>query len=247
MITDDLIGKALRIATGRKIKDTRAGLGYTCVLLDNGACGLAYTFRNELGDGCGVLPEAGNLIGADAAELIPWLKDKNLLKASIGMAAVNSAINVAAKKWDSGNVLTELRIDKGDTFGMVGNFGPILSRVQSMTDKIYVFEQHIPKNSGFYPEEAIPRYLPDCDVIVITATSIINHTADGVIGCCGRAREICVVGPSTPLCPEVMGRYGITLLAGSIVNDPEKLLRIVSQGGGTMNMKPATEQVLLRI
>ena len=72
MITDDLIGKALRIATGRKIKDTRAGLGYTCVLLDNGACGLAYTFRNELGDGCGVLPEAGNLIGADAAELIPW-------------------------------------------------------------------------------------------------------------------------------------------------------------------------------
>ena len=64
------------------------------------------------------------------------------------MAAVNSAINVAAKKWDSGNVLTELRIDKGDTFGMVGNFGPILSRVQSMRGIALIFQMWLVRRIG---------------------------------------------------------------------------------------------------
>ena len=73
MITQNIVDAALRRCGSRKILDVRAGLGYTSVLLSDGGCGLAYTFRNDLGACCGSMEAAGKLIGMNAEELIPWL------------------------------------------------------------------------------------------------------------------------------------------------------------------------------
>ncbi len=246
MIVDELIGRALSMAHSKRVKDIRAGLGYTGVLLEDGGCGLAYTFRNELGSCCGILDAAGSLIGRKADEIIPWVKANNRLKAAVGLAAINAVINDPGKNWPMGNVLDAFTLEETDTFGMVGAFQPILSKVKSMTKNIYVFEQNAPEGSGLYPAETMPLYLPRCDVIVITATSVINHTVDEVLSYCQNAKEVCLVGPSTPLCPEVLKERHITLLAGSVVKNPELILQIVSQGGGTMAMKPAVRQVLVR-
>ena len=247
MIVDELIDRALKMAQSKKMKDVRAGLGYTCVMLEDDGCGLAYTFRDELGCCCGILDAAGNLIGMNAEEIIPWAKENDRLKAAIGLAAINAVMNDPGKSWDTGNVLTAFTIRESDTFGMVGEFHPILEKVKTVTKNIYVFEQNVPEGSGLHPSETIPLYLPKCDVVVLTATSIINHTFDEVSSYCRNAKEVCLVGPSTPLCPEVFRKYHITLLAGSVVKKPELILQIISQGGGTMSMKPAIGQVLVRI
>jgi len=246
MVAEALVERALETAQQERVTDVRAGLGYTCVTLEGGGCGLAYTFRNELGSCCGILDAAGSLIGRNASEILPWAKESNRLQAAVGLAAVNAAINHPGKDWDRGNILNAFRLQESDTLGMIGAFHPILAKI-TMTENIYVFEQNAPEGSGFYPAEAIPAHLPKCGVVVITATSIINHTIDGILPHCKNAREVCLVGPSTPLCPEVFNKYHVTLLAGSIVKNPELMLQIVSQGGGTMSMKPAIEQVLMRI
>lgn len=247
MIADELINQSLIQAKNRKVKDVRAGLGYTCVMLEDGTCGLAYTFRNELGKCCGTMDTAGSLIGMDAAEIIPWVKENNRLRAAIGLASINAVINNSRQNWDTGNILKAFSINSSDTFGMVGEFKPILSKVRAMTKSIYVFEQNISAGSGLYSEDEIPLYLPKCDIVVITATSIINHTIDEVLSYCENAKEVYLVGPSTPLCPEVFSHHNITILAGSIVKNSELILQIVSQGGGTKSMKSATTQVLVRI
>jgi uncharacterized protein (DUF4213/DUF364 family) len=246
MLMDELIEKALDGADGRQVRDVRAGLGYTCVMLDDGSCGLAYTFRNKLGGCCGTLSEAGGLIGKDAKEIIPWLKSLNLLKAAIGTAAAYAVYNKAQPDWDTGNGVSVLDIGPADTFGMVGHFRPILAEIQNRTDNVYVFEQDVPTGSPLYPDKTAAEHLPKCDVVVITATSIVNQTFDELIRFCQKARQICLVGPSTPLCPEAFAGCGVTLLAGTVVTDAERILQIVSQGGGTMSMKPAVRQVLVR-
>lgn len=247
MIMNELVDHALSRVCDRKIVDVRAGLSYTCVMLDDDACGLAYTFRNELGCFCGVINEAGSIIGRNASEIIPWLKSKNLLMASIGLATINAVLNNSQSHWEPGNVTTALEITPMDTFGMVGYFGPILNVVRKNTEHMYVFEQNTNKEAGLYSEADIPMYLPKCDVVVVTATSIINHTIDGVLSQCTGARQVCLVGPSTPLCPEVFKNYNVTLLAGDIVTDPEQTLQIVSQGGGTMAMGRAMKHVLIKL
>ena len=245
MLIDELIEFAVNKAPAG-IRDVRAGLSYTAVLLEDGACGVAYTFRNELGQCCGILDEAGGLIGTDAAKVIPWAKSDNRLKAAIGVAALNAVLNVPHTDWETGNVTGAMNIRPDDTFGMIGAFRPILSEIKSRTKNVYVFEQNVAEGSGLYPSETIPQHLPKCDVVMITATSIINQTIDGVVAHCKNAREVCLVGPSTPMCPEVLGQYHITLLAGSVVTNADMALQVVSQGGGTMSLKPAVRQVLAR-
>ena len=247
MLIDELVEQALAGANGRRVKDVRAGLGYTCVRLDDDSCGLAHTFRNQLGNCCGTMNNAGSLIGKEAAEIIPWLKNQHLLKAAIGTAAVNAVFNKVQEDWGTGNVMAVLDVSPSETFGMVGHFEPILAAIKKKTENIYVFEQNVPADSPLYDSKTIAEHLPKCDVIVMTATSIINHTIDEIVPHLKNARKVCLTGPSTPLCPEVFASYGITLLAGSVVTDPEKILRIISQGGGTMSMKPAVKQVLVRV
>lgn len=247
MLMNKLVDCALSGVGDRKIKDVRAGLSYTTVMLDDDACGLAYTFRNELGCFCGVIREAGSIIGRNAAEIIPWLKSKNLLMASIGLAAVNAVLNDPHAHWETGNITTALDVAPSDTFGMVGAFGPILNVVRNKTKHIYVFEQHTDKAAGLYSEADMPVYLPQCSVVVVTATSIINHTIDQVLSHCTGAREVYLVGPSCPLSPEVFQNYNVTLLAGDVVTGPEQMLRIVSQGGGTREMRDVMKHVLVRL
>ena len=176
-----------------------------------------------------------------------WIKSDNRLQAAIGLAACNAIINRPDLDYDKGNVTTAFTVGPSDCFGMVGEFKPILRKIEDKTEKVYVFEQNIPEGSDMYSSTDIPKYLPKCNVVVITATSIINHTIDDLLTNCKSARELCLVGPSTPLCPDLFKKYKVNLLAGTIVKSPEMALEIVSQGGGTMDLKEAIQNVLVRI
>lgn len=247
MIIDNLMENALNVSRKRKIKDIRVGLGYICTMLESGECGLAYSFRNELGHCCSVLAQAGDLIGKECEEIIPWLKDKNLLKAAVGLSVINALLNNRSHESETGNIVKEIKMKKDEIFGMVGDFEPILKIVRKQTENIYVFERIPKKENGLYPDKDIPSYLPDCDVVVVTGTSIINNTIDEVLPFCSKAREVFIVGPSTPLDTKSFMEHNVRILAGTVVTDPEKMLRIISQGGGTMQMKPASKHVLVNV
>ncbi|MGI6507698.1 MAG: Rossmann-like domain-containing protein [Saccharofermentanales bacterium] len=244
MIIDELISYIEPEAGDQVVKDIRIGLGYTCVELSGGGCGLAYTFRRDTGHTCSVLGTAGTLLGMPAAEMLTWAKSDYRIRAALGLATINALMNRETGDMTRANVADALKLQDQDTFGMVGAFRPILMQIRSSVGKIYVFEEEIEEDSGFYPSEDIPSYLPNCDVIVLTATSLINHTIDSILEHCRGAREVCLTGPSTPMCPSVFSRHGVTLLAGSIVTRPDLALEIVSQGGGTRNLRPAIEHVL---
>ena len=245
MIRDRLIKNAMAGSAGARIKDIRVGLGYIYTLLDNGNSGLAYSFRGELEHCCSVLADAGDLIGQDSENIIPWLSEKNILKAAVGLSVVNAVLNASLEDAPEGNVIGAIRLKREEKFGMVGNFGPILPAVRKQTENIFVFERIEKERGGLYPERFIPSFLPGCDVVLISATSIINHTIDDVLSCCAGAREVFIVGPSTPLHVGSFADTNVSLLAGTVVTDPERMLRIISQGGGTMQMKPASRHVLV--
>lgn len=247
MISDRLLDFALTRAEGRRIKDVRAGLSYCCLSLEDGATGLAYTFRQELGPYCGILDEAGSLIGRELAELLPWLKSSNRLKAALGLAGINAICNQPGPAYDKGNVTLALDLTPDDHFGMVGAFGPILKAVREKTQNIYIFDQAINKEGQILPESDLAKYLPACQVIVITATSLINHSLDAVLEHCQNARQVFLLGPSTPLCPQAFQDSPLTHLAGALVTDPFRALEIVSQGGGTRALKPALDYVMMPV
>lgn len=246
MIIDSLIEKALKLCGGRKVTDVRVGLEYTCVLLEDGGCGLAYTFKDEV-DYNAVLGTVVDLFGAEVSNIIPWALDKNKFKAAIGLAAINAVLNTSAVRGETVNIIDTLNLSGDDVFGMVGDFPPVMKRIAPMTANVYIFELNVREGSGFYTSDEMPLYLPKCSHVLITASTLINHTLDEVLSYCNNAKEVYMVGPSAPLCPEAFEGYKVTAIAGSIVKRPDLIMPIISLCGGTKFLKPLIEQLVLKL
>lgn len=246
MLIDEVCDTLLPAGAARSINDARVGLGYTAVRLDNGRCGLAYTFRGEAHEGCCVIPEAGALTGRRASDLAEWAKSKDPIVSAIGLATLN-ALTDAPPGTQQGDVLQELHVTAEDVIGMVGNFGPLAGPLRSRGKALHVFERRPSEGSGVMPEAAASSLLPECDVVILSATTLLNRTVDDLLTLCRKAREVAILGPSTPLLPSVFARRRVTVLSGIQVVEPERALRVVSEGGGTRQFGRAVRKVTLRL
>ena len=112
---------------------------------------------------------------------------------------------------------------------------------------MHIFERRPDPGHGILPESAAGDLLPECRVVVMTATALLNHTMDKLLELCKNAREIAVLGPSTPFIPEVFVSRGVTMLSGLKVEDPGRILQIVSEGGGTRQFGRAVRKLSLRL
>lgn len=243
MIVDDLLNSVKGVLNEREVADVRIGLSYTGVLLDNGSLGLAYSFREEATQCCEVVDSAGELEG-DAFELARLALSPRAVDSSVGVATINAAINQGVEG-EEGSLLEFLDIDNGDKIGMVGNFRPVINKIEKDIN-LYVFERS-PQEDDTYPDWAVDQILPDVDVSIITGTSVVNKTIDHLIKLSENADKIAILGPTTPMSPAVFQNYGVNFLGGMIVEDVEKALRIISQGGGTRKLGRVSRKLSLCI
>jgi uncharacterized protein (DUF4213/DUF364 family) len=246
MLINEIVDKMLPIAASYAAADIRIGLGYTGVVLANGRCGLAYTLHENEAASCCVIPEAGWLAGRKGSELVPWMKLPDTAARAVGLATVNAILTPPADAVES-DILDLLPVRADDSVGMIGYFGPLVAPLKARVRALHIFERKADPGSGILPESESANFLPKCQVVIMTATTILNHTIDNLLDLCKTAREIALLGPSTPFLPEVFSRYGITMLSGLHVVDAPQALRIVSEGGGTRQFGKAVRKLTLRI
>lgn len=246
MLIDDICLALLPRAADRVVEDIRIGLGYTAVRLDDGSCGVAYTFRDEIREGCSVLQAAGTLCGRRASELARWAHLPDPLAAATGLATLNALAGCPPDANDTG-FLAVLGCGPEDEVGMVGNFGPLVQPLRNRCRALHVLDRHPERGSGILPEQAAEEVLPRCHAVILSATTLINRTLDGLLDLCRGAREVAVLGPSTPMLPEIFRGTGVTLLSGVRVTDPARMLRTVSEGGGTRQFGGAVRKVTVRV
>ena len=201
---------------------------YTCVFwtaVVSKHCGLSSTFRDEHPHH-GMVRGVGDLRNRSALELAEYAKSDNLLEASIGMATINSLIDIDETKCDAENALDVL-IEKGEgkDIAVVGHF-PWIPKLRQVARKLWVLEQR--PQAGDLPAEAAEDILPKADVVAITGTSLINHTAEKLLDL-AKGSFIVMVGPTSPLSP-VLFDWGVDVVSGTKVVEPEKMLRSISEG-----------------
>jgi uncharacterized protein (DUF4213/DUF364 family) len=148
------------------------------------------------------------------------------MEASIGMAAVNSLIDIDESKCVQKNAF-EIILEKGEgkQVAVVGHF-PWISKLREKIKNVRVLEQRLWE--GDLPAEEADRILPECDVVGITGTSFINHTLEGLLNLCKKA-SVVLAGPTSPLSSVLFG-YGIEAICGTKVIDAEKVIRSISEG-----------------
>lgn len=232
-ILDDLL---VSLETNAPIRDIRLGLFHTGVLTRN--CGLASTLpRDALKQRPLFQPlvqDAGFLMERSAEELIRLAYSDNLPEATIGMATVNSLIDVDEKRCvvlNAGHLIAEK--GNGKKVAIVGHF-PFVPKMREIAAELWVVEKN--PEEGDLEEEAGKRVLPEADVVGITGATLTNHTFDEVIGMCRPDAYVVLLGDSTPLSP-VLFDHGVDAVSGTWVVDPDLAMRCVSQGATFRQIK----------
>jgi uncharacterized protein (DUF4213/DUF364 family) len=236
---------------------TRAafGLFFSGVKLDTGHGGLCFTPVKELPQAvccpssAEAMPLSGRLSGRTAAEYLDWITDPNILKRTLGIATLNA---LSALYWDrrghvtldgrryevhlSRDAFDELDISSAEKITVVGALVPILKKIKESGRDYTVLEMDPRTLKGseldhYLPADRAAEVVPRSDALVITGTTLINGSIDGLLAQARPGARILVTGPTASMLPDAFFVRGVTMLGGIVVTDPDAALDIISEGG----------------
>ncbi|MEA4908759.1 MAG: DUF364 domain-containing protein [Anaerolineaceae bacterium] len=224
-----------------EILSVQVGMSRTAVLARTGEgirCGLAATLSN---------PEfshhrrpsviqAGHLHRLEYTQLAAMVESPSYTEVSIGLATINALLPRRPEAWLDLNAEDYLlEHGAGRKVAMVGHF-PVVERLRAVAGQLWVLE--LKPRDGDLPAQAAPEVVPQADLVAITGTTLINHTFDGLISLCRPGATVVMLGPSTPLSP-LLFEYGIHVVSGAIVEDPQTALLAVGQGASLRQLRQA--------
>jgi uncharacterized protein (DUF4213/DUF364 family) len=208
---------------------------WTAVLTRN--CGLASTPHVPDHHSTHLLvpvKDAGHLMEKVALGLTRMARSDSELEAAIGIATINSLIETEETRCielNAADFIQEQGRDK--RVAIVGHF-PFVQRLRETTKELWVIEKS-PRGTDLAESEA-QNIIPKADVVAITGSAFVNHTIEDLLRLCKSKALVIVLGPSTPLSP-ILFEYGIDVISGTKVVDPETVLLYVSQGATFQQMR----------
>lgn len=194
--------------------------------LDDGSLGLSYVL---LDDSLGALArgrEAFDLAGADPMNIAAgWLEGPGAAR-TLGFAAVNALSRHLLDRMgfvppDAPDSIGGLDPQPGEHIGMVGFFPPLVRQVTARGARLTVLELRTDL-AGEHPGFTVtldPQDLKACDKVLSTSTVLLNHTLDGVLANCRKARCLALIGPGAGCLPDVLFEAGVTTLGGTWITD----------------------------
>jgi uncharacterized protein len=225
----DVIGDLLNaVPADHEVSDLMVGAFFTVVV--SRGCGLASTMR---GTCCGhdgpPVRQAGGLLPSNGLALAQLARSESEMEAAIGMAALNSLLEVDGNRLSDVNASDVLfERANGRRVALIGDFpfGPELGR---RAKEMWTLDRREPGPEGAL--EQLTARLPEADVCAISGTTLINHSLPEILGLLRPDCFKLMLGPTTPLSP-VLFDHGLDVLSGVVVTDAAKVLACVSQGAG---------------
>jgi uncharacterized protein (DUF4213/DUF364 family) len=238
-ILDDLIS-VLNLEA--EVRDIRQGLFYTAVLTRS--CGLGATLPGDvLKQEQPSVERPGFLLTRTPLELTRMAYSESILEAAIGMATINSLLEIDGGLCDdlnAGKLIAER--GSGKAVVIVGHF-PFIPKLREVVSDLWVIEKN-PREGDFGEAEA-EILIPQADVVGITGTAFTNHTIEQLLKMCNPKAYIVVLGGTTPL-STVLFDYGVNAISGTKVIDAELTLCCVSQGATYRQIKGIRQLTMTR-
>ena len=235
----------LEKASIAKVVNITVGLRYTAVMTDDGGMGLSFTFQNN--EHC--CPKGSayrDYEGQSAIELLENILSPSPLSRSIGLALINALNFSVADKLpeDDGDTLwmDAFDVKQGSHVAMVGFFKPLMQKFEKRGALVEVVDDShgIGDKKDFY--EKLGGW---ADVLLITATSILNGTTEEVLAHVSPDTAVIMLGPSTPMVMDAFSHLPVRVLAGTVPTDFEAVLKAVRHGEGTPVIHRFSRKVII--
>lgn len=224
-----------------KIRSLSIGLGYTAVVLEDESIGIAYTWIDEK-TSCSLFDDPNDYEGTTAVGLLEKLFAEDLLSRSVAIATVNALNhgNCASFQTDGGTLLEDLGVVEGRQVSMVGYFAPIVDQLEALGAVLNVYD--LGKGVGAFDDFAA-RLKHGTEAFILSSTSIIHGSTEDLLAQVERETPCALLGPTTPMLPEVFSDMPVTILAGTCPQDVDRVLTAVRHARGTHAIQKSSRKV----
>jgi len=227
------------------------GLFFSGVKLSDGHGGLCFTPIKEIPDAvccpssARAMPLSGRLGGRSVREYLEDISSGNVLKKALGIATVN-ALSAACWEREAGreyqlelgkDAFDEVELGPADEYTIVvGALVPIIKKLIGAASYFHILEMDPStlkaRELAYYVHaDRAAEFVPLADRLIITGTTLLNDTLQGLLAMAKPGAEIIVTGPTASMLPDAFFGRGTTLLGGILATKPDELLDVISEGG----------------
>ncbi|MBI9084710.1 MAG: hypothetical protein JEZ11_14030 [Desulfobacterales bacterium] len=210
---------------------------FMAIGLKGGATGLSYLLLpdEEMNEYKALGPV--DFVGKDPLPLALEFGNDDPVKEMISLAAINAICQHVMRETrfqvdSAADSLGMLSVSAGDKVGMVGLFFPLIKTVKQTGAQLVVVE----KNERLiekYPNLPItldPAELSQCNKVLCTSTTILNHSLDDILKHCLPDALVSVIGPTAGYFPDPLFARGVDIVGGRVVKDGDLLLKLMAEG-----------------
>jgi len=226
------------------------GIFFTGVKLNNGHGGLCFTPVKTIPEAvccpssAKAMPNSGKIKGTKAAQILDRMFNGNAMKRSIGIAVMNALSNTIWEKQGSNGYVIHQDADpldgyvypEGGKAVVVGALVPYMRMFKNQNRDFSILEKDTStlkpdELARHVPEERTHEAVAQADLLIITGTTLINDTLEGLLDNAKPGADIIVVGPTASMLPEAFFQRGVTSIGGVMVTRPDQLLDILAEAG----------------
>lgn len=236
------------------IKELVVGVNYTAVRLSTDDIGFANTLLDEFSpETSNLFSRAGTVADQPLTELVRLAKSWDLSERVVGIAALNALSQCAVRTGGVeisrryGDVVRLTKVKRGDTIVMVGNMRHSVEKLKPLVKEVLVLERTTGlRDKGTFPDTAAEAVIPRGDVVFLTGASLCNGTTDRILELSSRAREVIIMGASAGIFPPTLFRNGVTGAGLVEISDPDRAMKVISQGGGNPGLRNCGREVVYK-
>ena len=252
-----------RVAVERAV----IGLFFTGVKLNSGAAGACATPLRSIPEAvccpssAMAMPFPGKLRGRSARDLLKETGAASGIRRAIGVAVMNALADMCWERRPRPDVELRIGIDAydaaeirpGEHVVVVGAFVPFIKALKRAGQRFTVLEQdpatlkpdELPH---FRPAAEAAAAVPEADVLLVTGTTLLNDTFDGLLAPRRPGARVVMVGPTVGLLPDAFLRRGVDVMGGVRVTAPDAFLDLLAEGGSGLHFfgRSAEKVVLVR-
>jgi uncharacterized protein (DUF4213/DUF364 family) len=254
-------------AQGVTVERAVVGLFFTGVKLSNSAAGACATPLHSIPEAvcCPssalAMPFPGKLQGRLALDLLKETGAKSGIRRAIGVAVTNALAEMcwsrrphpAVEMLTGADAYDAADIQPGERVVVVGAFLPFLRALKQAGQAFTVLEMD-PRTLKpdelpyFRPADQAAAVVPAADVVLMTGTTLLNDTLEGLLRLCRDDARVVIVGPTVSLLPDAYLRRGVDILGSIRVTAPDEFLDVLSEGGSGYHFfgRSAEKVVLVR-
>ncbi|WP_048055300.1 Rossmann-like domain-containing protein [Pyrococcus sp. NA2] len=223
MLLSDIKKRALKLVGELSLVDFGFALPYTWVLVEGPegrALGVAMTMPEEIQRYVNSIEEPSLETFIEKADSI------NIIERTLGIAAIN-AVSQYYIDLSNAEFVDVLDVIPGNVekVALIGNMPPLSKALRARGFEVFVFERNAKLwDRDTYSDALEYHLLPEMDVVIASASSLVNGTIDMLLDRAKRAELFVLTGPTGQLLPEFLKETRVTHLASMKVHDISRAL-----------------------